>query len=63
MKAVQEEEEHEKMEMTDLSMEIFEKLSDFTKVFGQLALLQKRDFLRQVIEKVVWDGETAHIYL
>ena len=61
MKAVLE--EHEKMEMTDLSMEIFEKLSDFTKVFGQLPLLQKRDFLRQVIEKVVWDGEAAHIYL
>lgn len=63
MKAVQEEAEHEKTEVTDPTGEISAKLGDFSKVFEQLPILQKRDFLRQIIAKVVWDGETAHIYL
>ncbi len=63
MKAVQEETEHEKTEVTDPVREISAKPGDFSKVFEQLSILQKRDFLRQIIEKVVWDGETAHIYL
>ncbi len=63
MKAVREETEHEKMEVTDPVREISAKPGDFSKVFEQLSILQKRDFLRQIIEKVVWDGETAHIYL
>ncbi len=63
MKAVQEETEHEKTEVTDPTGEISAKLGDFSKVFEQLPILQKRDFLRQIIAKVVWDGETAHIYL
>lgn len=63
MKAVQEEAEQEKMEVTDPVREISAKPGDFSKVFEQLPILQKRDFLRQIIAKVVWDGETAHIYL
>lgn len=63
MKAVREEAEHEKTEVTDPVREISAKPGDFSKVFEQLSILQKRDFLRQIIEKVVWDGETAHIYL
>ncbi len=63
MKAVQEEAEQEKMEVTDPVREISAKPGDFSKVFEQLSILQKRDFLRQIIEKVVWDGETAYIYL
>ena len=63
MKAVQEETEHEKTEVTDPVREISAKPGDFSKVFEQLSILQKRDFLRQIIEKVVWDGENAYIYL
>ena len=63
MKAVREETEHEKTEVTDPVRGISAKPGDFSKVFEQLSILQKRDFLRQIIEKVVWDGETAHIYL
>lgn len=42
---------------------IAEKLTDFSKLFEELPVPQKRAFLREVIEKVVWDGEMAHIYL
>ncbi len=54
---------HEKTELMDYIMEISDKLTDFPKVFEELSILQKRDFLRDIIEKIVWDGETAHIYL
>lgn len=57
------EDEHEKTELMDYIMEISNKLTDFSKVFEELPILQKRDFLRDIIEKIIWDGETAHIYL
>lgn len=38
-------------------------LTDFRRLFWNMNLQKKRDFLRSVIEKVVWDGELAHIYL
>lgn len=57
------EDEHEKTELMDYIMEISDKLTDFSKVFEELPILQKRDFLRDIIEKIIWDGETAHIYL
>lgn len=53
----------EKTELTDYIKEISDKLTDFPKMFEELVILQKRDFLREVIEKVIWDGEIAHIYL
>lgn len=58
-----EKEEYAKREGTALIQEITENLTDFSRVFEELPILQKRDFLRRIIEKVVWDGETAHIYL
>ena len=57
------EDEHEKTELTDYIKEISDKLTDFSRVFEELSILQKRDFLREIIAKIVWDGETAHIYL
>lgn len=38
-------------------------LSDFRKLFWHMTTIEKRECLRSVIEKVVWDGELAHIYL
>ena len=57
------EDEHEKTEVLDYINIISEKLADFPKIFEELSLIQKRDFLKEIIEKVVWDGEIAHIYL
>ncbi len=38
-------------------------LSDFRKLFPDLSVIEKRDFLKSIVEKVIWDGELAHIYL
>ncbi len=38
-------------------------MTDFSKLFEDLTVLEKRAYLRKVIEKVIWDGETAHIYV
>lgn len=42
--------------------EMTDKLSDFSKIFPDLSIREKREFVRAAIEKVVWDGEAAHIY-
>lgn len=39
------------------------KLMNFPEVFAELPLLQKRAFLGEIVECVLWDGETARIYL
>ena len=57
------EDEHEKTELVDYIKGISEKLTAFPQTFEELSLLHKRDFLREIIEKIVWDGEIAHIYL
>lgn len=57
------EDEHEKTQILDYIKEISEKLTDFPRIFDALLLIQKRAFLKEIIEKVVWDGEVAHIYL
>ncbi len=57
------EDEHEKTELVDQIRELSERLTDFSRIFEELTLLQKRDFLRKIIDKVLWDGEIAHIYL
>lgn len=57
------EDDQEKTELTGYIREITDKLTDFSKMFEELSILQKRDFLREIIEKVIWDGDIAHIYL
>ncbi|MDF2941633.1 MAG: Resolvase domain protein [Herbinix sp.] len=42
---------------------IEERIGSFRNAFAFLSLPQKRDYLRAIIEKVVWDGENAHIYI
>lgn len=52
-----------KTEMETTIQEMVERISDFRELFSTCSILDKREFLREIIEKVVWDGELAHIYL
>ena len=49
--------------LVDYIQEASDKMTDFSKLLEELPVLQKGDFLREVIEKIIWDGEMAHIYL
>ena len=42
---------------------IISELESFKKSFQTLSVPQKREYLRLLLDKVVWDGETAHIFL
>jgi site-specific DNA recombinase len=39
------------------------KINTFANAFETLSVLKKREYLQTVLEKVVWNGETAKIYL
>ena len=43
--------------------ELVRQYSDFNRIFPELSIIKKREFLSSILEKVVWDGELAHIYL
>ncbi len=51
------------LDVTDYVGEWLKKMKHFPQIFEELTVMQKRDFLRMIIEKVVWDGEIAHIYI
>lgn len=65
--------EKERSEMSTESMGIqgnrkqleflLEQLSTFEKLFDSLSVLEKREYLRMILDKVVWDGEQAHIFI
>ncbi|MCI8418429.1 MAG: recombinase family protein [Lachnospiraceae bacterium] len=38
-------------------------LFDFDKGFSVFTVQEKRELLRSIVEKIVWDGKEAHIYL
>lgn len=40
-----------------------EQLSSFQGVFNLLTVVEKRECLRMLVEKIVWDGKEAHIYI
>jgi site-specific DNA recombinase len=45
-------------------IEIIEnQISSFANAFETLSVLEKREYLRTILEKVVWDGENAHIFI
>ena len=52
-----------KAEVSGQMDDMIETLSDFRKLFTTMSLQEKRGFLKGIIEKVIWDGELAHIYL
>ena len=38
-------------------------LSEFRERFAELSVVDKRDFMRKIIDRIEWDGENAHIFL
>lgn len=42
---------------------IVKRYSDFYQMLPDLSVVEKRAFLSSVVQKVIWDGEIAHIYL
>ena len=42
---------------------LLEQFSSFQKLFDALSVPEKREYLRMILDKVVWDGEEAHIFL
>ena len=42
---------------------LMEQVSSFKKLFDTLSVLEKREYLQLILDKVVWDGEQAHIFI
>lgn len=42
---------------------LMEQLSGFRNLFDTLTVSEKREYLRLILDKVVWDGEEAHIFI
>lgn len=42
---------------------IVDELDTFAKSFDKLTVPKKREYLKMLLDKVVWDGENAHIFL
>lgn len=42
---------------------LLEQLSSFRSLFDTLTVPEKREYLRMILDKVVWDGEEAHIFI
>lgn len=40
-----------------------DQLSTYEKLFQTLSVTEKREYLHVIIEKIVWDGETARIFI
>lgn len=48
----------------ELAMKKLEsQITSFAKSFEALSIIEKREYLRSVLTKVTWDGETAQIFL
>ena len=42
---------------------LMEQLSSFKRLFHTFSVPEKREYLRMVLDKAVWDGEQAHIFI
>ena len=42
---------------------LLEQLSGFRRLFDTLTVPEKREYLRMILDKVVWDGEEAHVFI
>ena len=49
--------------LSDMDFEgIKNMLSSFTKTFDIMTLEEKRNAIRTLVRRIVWDGENVHIY-
>ncbi|MCI8465044.1 MAG: recombinase family protein [Lachnospiraceae bacterium] len=42
---------------------LMEQIKNFKNLYDTLNVLEKREYLRMILDKVVWDGEHAHIFI
>lgn len=42
---------------------VADELLKFSDRFDELTVVEKREFVNKVVEKIIWDGENVHIYL
>ena len=42
---------------------LIEQLSSFKNLFDTLSVVEKREYLNMILDKVVWDGDEAHIFI
>lgn len=42
---------------------IVKSIGKFKECFDTLTVTQKRDYMRQIIDRIEWDGENAHIFI
>lgn len=53
----------EKIEREKQIESILNSLTKFKECFDTLTVVEKRDFMRQIIDRIEWDGENAHIFI
>jgi DNA invertase Pin-like site-specific DNA recombinase len=51
------------MAENDLSIGLSQQLSSFVNIFEHAAVAEKREYIRIIIRKITWNGETAHVHL
>lgn len=44
-------------------LDVMNNLTAFRDGFDRLSVVEKRDYMYRIIDKVIWDGENAHIHL
>lgn len=42
---------------------IIKSIKQFKDCFDTLTIVEKRDYMRQIIDRIEWDGKNAHIFL
>ena len=42
---------------------LVKSLGEFRERFEELSVVEKRDFMRRIVDRIEWDGENAHIFL
>lgn len=53
----------ENIERENLIENILDSLKKFKECFNTLTVVEKRDHMRQIIDRIEWDGENAHIFI
>ena len=54
------EQDDQRSEQVDI---LVKSLGEFRERFEELSVVEKRDFMRRIVDRIEWDGENAHIFL